>query len=58
MQRDAELINAAEAVKFDGSDLLPGGDLGALLQSALRGDDTGPLLEEFQATVSAAWESQ
>jgi ABC-type glycerol-3-phosphate transport system substrate-binding protein len=58
MQRDAELINAAEAVKFDGSDLLPGGDLGALLQSALRGEDMAPLLEEFQATVSAAWESQ
>ena len=58
MQKDAELINSAEALRFDGSDLLPGGDLGALLQSALRGDDMGPLLEEFQATVSAAWESQ
>ena len=58
MQRDAELINSATAVKFDGSDLLPGGDLGALLQAALQGEDTGPLLEEFQTTVSAAWADQ
>ena len=36
MQADAELINSAEVLRFDGSDLLPGGDLGALLQSALR----------------------
>lgn len=58
MQKDAELINSATAVKFDGSDLLPAGDLGALLQSALRGEDTGPLLENFQSEVSAAWESE
>ena len=58
MQKDAELINSAEAVRFDGGDLLPGGDLGALLQSALRGDDMAPLLEEFQAQVTTAWESQ
>lgn len=58
MQKDAELIASAEAVRFDGSDLLPGGDLGALLQSAIRGDDMGPLLEEFQTTVSTAWEQQ
>ena len=58
MQKDAELINSAEAIRFDGSDLLPGGDLGALLQSALRGEDMGPLLEEFQTTVSTAWVSQ
>ena len=55
MQKDAELINSAEALRFDGSDLLPGGDLGAVLQSALRGEDMGPILEEFQTTVSAAW---
>jgi alpha-glucoside transport system substrate-binding protein len=58
MQRDAELINSATAVKFDGADLLPGGDLGALLQAALQGQDTAPLLEEFQTTVSAAWADQ
>jgi alpha-glucoside transport system substrate-binding protein len=58
MQKDAELINSAEALRFDGSDLLPGGDLGAVLQSALRGEDMGPILEEFQSTVAAAWESQ
>ena len=58
MQKDAETINSAEALRFDGSDLLPGGDLGALLQSALRGEDMAPLLEEFQTTISAAWESQ
>ena len=58
MQKDAELINSAEALRFDGSDLLPGGDLGAVLQSALRGEDMASILEEFQSTVSAAWESQ
>jgi alpha-glucoside transport system substrate-binding protein len=58
MQKDAELINSAEAVRFDGGDLLPGGDLGAVLQSALRGEDMGPVLEEFQAAVTTAWESQ
>lgn len=58
MQKDAELINTAEALRFDGSDLLPGGDLGAVLQSAIRGEDMGPVLEEFQTQVSAAWASQ
>jgi ABC-type glycerol-3-phosphate transport system substrate-binding protein len=58
MQKDAEQINAAEAIRFDGADLLPGGSLGALLQSALRGEDIGPLLEQFQTEVSAAWEAQ
>jgi alpha-glucoside transport system substrate-binding protein len=58
MQQDAELINNAEAVRYDGADLLPGGDLGALLQSVLQGQDAGPLLEEFQTTVSTAWEQQ
>lgn len=58
MQKDAELINAAEALRFDGSDLLPGTDLGAVLQSALRGEDMGPILEEFQTQTAAAWEQQ
>jgi alpha-glucoside transport system substrate-binding protein len=58
MQKDAEQINSAEAVRYDGADLLPGGDLGALLQSALQGEDMGPLLEEFQTTVSTAWEQE
>jgi ABC-type glycerol-3-phosphate transport system substrate-binding protein len=58
MQKDAEQINNAEAVRFDGADLLPGGDLGALLQSALQGQDMGSLLEEFQTTVSTAWEQE
>jgi ABC-type glycerol-3-phosphate transport system substrate-binding protein len=55
IRADAELINSAEALVFDGSDTLPGGDLGAVLQSALRGDDMGPVLSEFQTTVDAAW---
>jgi alpha-glucoside transport system substrate-binding protein len=58
MQKDAEQINAAEATRFDGADLLPGGNLGALLQSALRGEDVAALLEAFQTEVSAAWEAQ
>jgi alpha-glucoside transport system substrate-binding protein len=58
MQKDAELLNSAEAVRFDGSDLLPGTDLGALLQSALRGEDLGALLEEFQSLTATAWETE
>jgi len=58
MQKDAELINSAEAVRFDGSDLLPGTDLGALLQSALRGEELAPLLEEFQSQTATAWETE
>jgi alpha-glucoside transport system substrate-binding protein len=58
IQAEAEQVTSAEAVRFDGSDLLPGVDLGALLQAAFRGDDTAPLLEEFQTQVSTAWESE
>jgi len=58
IQAEADQVTSAEAVRFDGSDLLPGVDLGALLQSAFRGDDTGPLLEEFQTQVTTAWESE
>jgi len=57
--KEAEQVTTAEAVRFDGSDLLPAGpDLGALLQSAFAGDDTAPLLEEFQAAVTTAWEEE
>jgi len=59
IQAEAEQVTSAEAVRFDGSDLLPSGpDLGALLQSAFRGDDTAGLLEEFQAAVTTAWEEE
>ena len=58
-QAEAEQVTSAEAVRFDGSDLLPAGpDLGALLQSAFRGDDTAGLLEEFQTAVTTAWEEE
>ena len=59
VQPEAELVTSAEALRFDGSDLLPAGpDLGALLQSALRGEDVAPLLEDFQAQVTTAWEEE
>lgn len=58
IQKEAEQVTSAEAVRFDGSDLLPGTDLGAVLQSALRGEDMGPILEEFQTQTAAAWESE
>jgi alpha-glucoside transport system substrate-binding protein len=59
VQKEAETVSTAEAVRFDGSDLLPAGpDLGALLQSAFRGDDPGPLLDEFQAAITTAWEEE
>jgi alpha-glucoside transport system substrate-binding protein len=58
IQAEAEQVTSAQAVRFDGSDLLPGTDLGAVLQSAIRGDDMGPILEEFQTLTAAAWESE
>ncbi|HEX7172930.1 MAG TPA: ABC transporter substrate-binding protein [Candidatus Limnocylindria bacterium] len=58
IQAEADQVTSAEAVRFDGSDLLPGTDLGALLQAAFQGDDVGPLLEEFQTQTAAAWESE
>jgi alpha-glucoside transport system substrate-binding protein len=59
IQAEAEQVNSAEAVRFDGSDLLPAGpDLGALLQSAFRGEDTAGLLEEFQTAITTAWEQE
>jgi ABC-type glycerol-3-phosphate transport system substrate-binding protein len=58
IQNEAEQVTSAEAVRFDGSDLLPGTDLGAVLQSALRGEDMGPILEQFQTETAAAWESE
>jgi len=58
IQNEADQVTSAEAVRFDGSDLLPGVDLGALLQAAFRGEDTGPLLEEFQAAVTTAWSEE
>ncbi len=58
IQAEAEQVTTAEAVRFDGSDLLPGTDLGAVLQSALRGEEMGPILEEFQTATSTAWEQE
>jgi hypothetical protein len=57
IQAEADQVTSAEAVRFDGSDLLPGTDLGAVLQSALRGEDMGPILEEFQTATATAWET-
>jgi alpha-glucoside transport system substrate-binding protein len=58
IQAEADQVTSAEAVRFDGSDLLPGTDLGAVLQSALRGEDMGPILEEFQTATATAWENE
>ncbi len=58
--REAEQVANASAVRFDGSDLMPAGgpDLGALLQSALRGEDVATLLNDFQAQAQTAWENE
>jgi alpha-glucoside transport system substrate-binding protein len=59
VQAEAEQIANATSAHFDGSDLLPAGpDLGAMLQSAFRGDDAAGLLEEFQSAVTTAWDSE
>ena len=58
IQREAEQINSAESVSFDGADRLPGTDFGAVLQQAIQGNDMGPVLEEFQSQTQTAWESE
>lgn len=58
IQNEAEQVTSATAVRFDGSDLLPGTDLGAILQQALRGEDMGPILAEFQTATAAAWANE
>ncbi len=57
--KEAEQVTGADAVRFDGSDLLPAGpNLGFVLQAVLSGEDAGAELEEFQAAVSTAWEEE
>ena len=58
IQKEAEQVTSAEAVRFDGSDLLPGTDLGAVLQAALQEDDMSSQLEEFQTQTANAWETE
>ncbi len=59
-RKEAAQVAGASAVRFDGSDLLPASapSLGALLQSAIRGDDIGPLLTSFDEQVTTAWANE
>jgi ABC-type glycerol-3-phosphate transport system substrate-binding protein len=60
VQKEAEQVANASAVRFDGSDLLPAGgpNLGALLQQAIQGQDMNGALEQFQSEVQTAWENE
>jgi ABC-type glycerol-3-phosphate transport system substrate-binding protein len=59
VKREAEQVAGAANVRYDGSDLLPAGpDLGALLQSAIKGEAVDGLLTQFQSDVKEAWESE
>jgi ABC-type glycerol-3-phosphate transport system substrate-binding protein len=57
VQREAEQVANASAVRFDGADLHPAGapELGALLQDAVRGQDMGPALESYNQQIQSAW---
>ena len=58
-KREAAQVANASAVRFDGSDLLPGstgGDMGANLQDALRGKTVD--WAKFEASVQAAWKAE
>jgi alpha-glucoside transport system substrate-binding protein len=59
-QKEAEQVANAAAVRYDGADLLPAGgpDLGALLQSAIQGEEVEGLLSEFNDQAKAAWEGE
>ena len=58
--REAESLTGADAIRYDGSDLLPAGiageGLGALLQRAIRGDTID--WADFQTRVKAAWDAE
>ena len=58
--REAESLTSADAIRYDGSDLLPaniaGEGLGALLQRAIRGDKID--WADYQTRVAAAWAAE
>lgn len=60
VKKEAAQVAGASAVRFDGSDLLPASapSLGALLQSAIGGQDVAPLLTSFEEQVQAAWANE
>ncbi|HEV8535284.1 MAG TPA: ABC transporter substrate-binding protein [Candidatus Limnocylindria bacterium] len=58
-KREAAQVANASAVRFDGSDLLPGsggGDMGAALQDALRGKTVD--WAKFESSIQAAWKAE
>ncbi len=59
-KKEAAQVAGASAVRFDGSDLLPASapSLGALLQSAIGGQDVAALLTSFEEQVQAAWANE
>ncbi len=58
VKREAAQVANASAVRFDGSDLLPGGgpDLGAELQKALQGQTVD--WASFQTQIQTAWANE
>lgn len=58
--REAESLQEAAEIRYDGADLLPAGiageGLGALLQRAIRGDTID--WADFQSRVKAAWDAE
>jgi len=57
-KREAAQVAGASAVKYDGSDLLPGGgpDLGAELQKAIQGQTVD--WASFQSQIQTAWTNE
>ncbi len=58
--REAESLNNADQIRYDGADLLPAGiageGLGALLQRAIAGDTID--WADYQTRVKAAWDAE
>ncbi|MEO5939333.1 MAG: extracellular solute-binding protein [Candidatus Limnocylindrales bacterium] len=58
--REAKSLTDAEAIRYDGSDLLPAGiqgeQMGALLQRAIKGEKID--WADFQTRVAAAWAAE
>jgi alpha-glucoside transport system substrate-binding protein len=58
--REAEQLTTASDIRYDGADLLPASapNFGALLQSALRGEDVNGLLDAYEPQVQTAWDNE
>ncbi len=59
-QKEAQQVQSASAVVYDGSDTLPAAapDMGAMLQNAIQGQNLDGLLSTFNSAVKSSWANE